>query len=207
MGQSDFFKKENNPIVKTLKLMIKYESENRLSLKIFDANNTRFEIPDKEPFPENDSGYPSKIYHKDQSGFSVTITRKPFSVTIVRKATKEIIFDTTNSVLIYSHRFIELETKIPTPFLIGMGERNYKSKLEKGVYTLWSRDIYKEVEDGMGGHNTYGVHPVYLMREKTGNFHMVFLRNSNALDFTVSEGSVNYKIVIMKFNYFSFFKN
>ena len=66
-----------------------------------------------------------------------------------------------------------------------MGERNYKSKLDEGTFTLWARDALKVIENGTSGHNTYSYHPVYLRKELSNYFHITFLRTSNAMDFTV----------------------
>ena len=47
------------------------------------------------------------------------------------------------------------------------------------------------------GRQTYGQHPMYLMREKSGNYHVVFLRNSHAMDIQVKNGkkTLKYKLV------------
>jgi hypothetical protein len=44
-----------------------------------------------------------------------------------------------------------------------------------------------EYDDGTEGRQTYGSHPLYLVKEKTGNFDLVFFRNSNAMDIIVDE--------------------
>lgn len=63
---------------------------------------------------------------------------------------------------------------------------------------MWAKDALKEIEDGnstVGGHNSYGYHPVYLRKEQSNNFHIVYLRSSSALDFTIGQNYVNYKLV------------
>ncbi len=44
-----------------------------------------------------------------------------------------------------------------------MGERNFGFRLKEGVYTLWAKDALKEIEDGLGGHNTYGLKKFYII--------------------------------------------
>lgn len=48
-----------------------------------------------------------------------------------------------------------------------------------------------DIDDGQSGHNTYGHHPMYLAREKSNKFHIVYFRNSNAMDIIVDENENN----------------
>ena len=62
-----------------------------------------------------------------------------------------------------------------TSNFFGMGERTTTFRLKSGIYTLYNKDLYGEVEDGKGkGKNRYGSHPMYLMREKSGNYHITY---------------------------------
>jgi hypothetical protein len=76
---------------------------------------------------------------------------------------------------------------MPSPYIFGMGERNTKSlRLKEGEYTLYGRDDPSLVETNTKGNNVYGSHPVYLMREKSSNYHIVFMKNSAAMDVSIS---------------------
>ncbi len=67
-----------------------------------------------------------------------------------------------------------------------MGERNARFRLGNGIYTIWNRDRPGEIEDGKRpGKNTYGSYPIYLNREQSGNYHISYLRNVNAMDFMI----------------------
>ncbi len=65
-----------------------------------------------------------------------------------------------------------------------------------------------EYDDGTKGENTYGHHPLYLTREKSNKFHIVFFRNSNAMDIVIDEvddqKTLTYKTVggVLDFKFF-----
>jgi len=45
-----------------------------------------------------------------------------------------------------------------------------------------------EVETGKeSGHNIYGSHPIYLVKEQSGKYHVVFMLNSCPMDVIVGE--------------------
>lgn len=48
-------------------------------------------------------------------------------------------------------------------------------------------DSPEEYDDGTIGKNTYGLHPLYLNKEKSNNFHIVYFRNSNSMDIVIDE--------------------
>lgn len=51
---------------------------------------------------------------------------------------------------------------------------------------MFNRDRPGQIDDGKKpGKNTYGSHTLYLNREKSKNYHIVYLRNSNAMDFII----------------------
>ena len=65
-------------------------------------------------------------------------------------------------------------------------------------------------DDGTIGKNTYGHHPLYLNKEKSNKFNLVFFRNSNAMDVTIDhkekfyDKTITYKTVggIIDFRFF-----
>lgn len=109
-----------------------------------------------------------------------TYTTNPFTFTVTRRSTGEILFDTTSSPLIFERQFLWLRTRLPeSPSIYGLGEHTDSFRLPTQGYTrtLWARDA--------GGvpyrSNLYGSHPVYFEHRKTGT-HGVFLANSNGMD-------------------------
>lgn len=85
--------------------------------------------------------------------------------------------------MVYSDLYLEISTKLPTQYIFGLGERNSDSlRLQKGSYTLYGRDEPILKETNKLGNNVYGSHPMYLMRENSGKFHVVFYKYSGGID-------------------------
>ena len=133
----------------------------------------------------------------------MTYKDKPFSFTVRRNSTNETIFSTENSSLILSEYYLEISNyAVPSLHIYGFGERNGFLEMENSINTIWAIDQGENYDDGTSGHNTYGHHPLYLTREKSAKFDLVFFRNSNAMDIIVGEldelypGGKNYKKTI-----------
>jgi len=192
---SETMYKRNSKIIKTLHMIVSYHDRSTFRIKILDHENTRWEIPETFPFPHFKS---QQLISKDRGDCRVEVKPNPFSFVVTRKSTEEILFDTRNKQFIYTDLYIELSTILPTAQVYGFGERNYKFKLSPGTFTIWGRDDPKLLEDGSGreGKNTYSHHPVGLMRERSGNFFLTLMRNSNAMDVIVHNSpSLTYKMV------------
>jgi len=197
MNQSTHYVKASSEISRHLNISIVCENQNTLEVIIKDHNKSTHQIPFKEPFPHKELlNFTSSNFSHDRLPYSIDVRTEPLAIRIVRKQTNETIFDTSGENFIVSKQYLQIGTKIPTPYIFGMGERNFQYRLKNGIYTLYARDEVGDIETGeTPGHNTYGVHPMYLMKEKSGNYHVVYLRSSNPMDFTIKNKSVNYKIV------------
>ena len=69
-------------------------------------------------------------------------------------------------------------------------------KLKQGRYTLNAKDQLYQIEDGVsGGKGVYSSHPVYLVREKSGNFNVVFYKNPTPTDVIISQNQIEFKSV------------
>ncbi len=213
-----------SPIIENLKIIILFSDKSNFDIKILDDQNKRYEIPSRIPFPKDSTlnascrSIDTALFNKpentksnfliflnkteekfefDQADllYKITLIKKPFAIQVVRKSTGESIYNTINSSFIFTDKYIEIQNKIRTDFIMGFGERNFKSKLDVGdIYTSWSRDEPNEIEDGWPpGKNTYSYHPMYLAKEASGNFNIGFLRISNAFDLLLMNDS--FKIV------------
>jgi len=181
-GTDRYYKYPINPIVQQLQAEIFFQADNELRVLIKDSQNLRWEIPQKDPYPhDKDTHY---IYNQKTVIYKVKIQTKPFAFRIIRVATKEVLFNTQYFNLIFSDRYLEFSSSLPTENIFGIGERVFKLKLEiPGLYTIWNRDLPSQLDDAeKGALNTYGLHPLYLMRENSGHFHLIYLRNSNGMD-------------------------
>lgn len=121
----------------------------------------------------------------DSSNIKFEYEEEPFSFSIKRADTDEVLFDTSAAALIFESQYLRLRTSLPDdPYLYGLGEHNDPMRLNTTEYvrTLWNQDSY-----GIpGGANLYGAHPVYLEHRETGTHGVLFL-NSNGMDVIIDK--------------------
>lgn len=180
-GNETFYVNDDNPIIKTLKLTLSFQTPSQLRFTLRSFTSSRYEIPEEYPYPHDEKNYthplPTSFLYK------IDLDEENFNLKIRRKTTNELIFDTSDLFFIFSDRYLEISSKLETEYIFGLGERVHNFKLNfPGRYTIWNRDLPKVVDEGEGAQNTYGLHPMYLLRENGGKFHIVYLRNSNGMD-------------------------
>jgi len=154
----------------------KFETASRLRVKIYDADNKRYEVP--VPTPD--------VTSKEQNPtYDVTYSNFPFGFAVTRKSTNSVIFDTRVGGFTFSDQFLQISSLLPSEHIYGLGEHVMGLKLDTKwtKLSLYSIDgVTKEKLLPTGGVNLYGVHPFYLNMENYGNANAVFLKNSNAMD-------------------------
>ncbi|KDQ16377.1 glycoside hydrolase family 31 protein [Botryobasidium botryosum FD-172 SS1] len=167
-----------------LKLSVVYEESSRIHVKIADWDEKRYQVPESVLPRPTSSNVPSS-----EAAIQFRYTLSPFSFSIVRAGTDEVLFDTASYPLVFEPQFLRLKTKLPrNPNIYGLGEHTGSFRLQTAhnTRTLWSRDAFGVPEDT----NLYGNHPVYYEHRTTGT-HGVFLLNSNGMDIKLSEGKEN----------------
>ncbi|KAK2762250.1 hypothetical protein FQN54_001260 [Arachnomyces sp. PD_36] len=175
--------------IEHLKLKVEYESENRLHVNIYDADELVYQVPESV-FPRPGSnGKGSKAVSQIRFEFEAN----PFSFAVIRDGADEPLFDTAGSPLIFQSQYLNLRTSLPEdPNIYGLGESTDAFKLNTTDYTrtLWNRDAYGTPP----GTNLYGAHPLYLDHRLEGGDHGVFLLNSNGMDIKMdkSDAGENY---------------
>ena len=179
-------------LVKKLDMIVSFHDDKTFRVKIIDFDNARWEIPERSPFPHFAS---QETISMEDGCCNIQVQEIPFSFTITRKDTAQVIFDTKDKLFVYSDLYIELSTSLPTSNVYGFGERNFRFQLSSGTYTIWGRDDPKILEDGRGGSNTYSHQPIGLMRDLRGDFFLTLMRNSNAMDVIISGPKLTYKMV------------
>jgi len=185
-----------------LNITIKCYSANHYQVKIKDADNQRWEIPEQHPYPFVENPKPCNFKETD---IEFSIQQNPFSIKITRKSTGESILDTKNKPLVFSKYYIEVTNHLSSFDFFGLGQRLYKLQMGPGNYTIWPKDNFADIETGESGHNTYGQQPLYLMREPSGNYHIVLLRNSNAMEIQIRKNrTLKYQVTggILDFHIF-----
>ncbi|KAJ4356810.1 uncharacterized protein N0V89_004847 [Didymosphaeria variabile] len=163
----------------SLKLEVEYQTENRLHVKIYDADEQVYQVPESVfPRPGSDD------CEAEESALAFQWMEKPFSFRVVRKSTNETLFDTSAASLVFESQYLRLRTSLPdAPHLYGLGEHTDPFQLNTTNYTrtMWNRDAYGVP----GGTNLYGHHPIYFDHRGSSGTHGVFLLSSNGMDIKI----------------------
>lgn len=158
-----------------LEVLLIFESEQTLRVKIIDPNNSRYEVPSlnrtQKSRPKNDTDY------------QIFINENPFGIKIFRKSTGKIIIDTSVAPLIYSDQYIEFSTTLTNSYFYGLGEHRDSLAHETNWnrYTFWNRDISPSLNT-----NLYGTHPFYMTVDRNGDAMGFYFHNSNAMEVLVT---------------------
>ncbi|KFA81979.1 hypothetical protein S40288_04394 [Stachybotrys chartarum IBT 40288] len=167
--------------LRELDLLVTYETDNRLHVKIEDINEHVYQVPESV-FPR-----PSGSSSSDTSQLRFEYTESPFSFSVVRAESGEVLFDTSAATFIFESQYLRLRTSLPeNPYLYGLGEHSDPLRLRTSNYvrTLWNQDSFGIPENS----NLYGAHPFYIEHRDTGS-HGVFLLNSNGMDVLINSTS------------------
>ncbi|KAK2751040.1 hypothetical protein FQN57_000115 [Myotisia sp. PD_48] len=196
-----------------LKLRVEYQSHSRLHVSIYDAKKEVYQIP-KSVFPRPSSkhqkNHMKQKKHKKQKKLKNLKAREkpalkfsyksdPFSFSIVRRSTNEVLFDTSGSNLIFQSQYLNLRTFLPAePNLYGLGEHSDQLRLstKNNTRTLWNRDAFAIPP----GSNLYGSHPVYFDHRGEQGTHGVFLLNSNGMDIKIGNDQDNTDKKYLEYN-------
>ena len=110
--------------------------------------------------------------HGDPFGFELQSTRTENNVYV----------HTNSSDFVMSDKFMQLDLQVPTQRIYGFGERTREFTLGEGTWTMWANGrSAAQYDDGMGGKQTYGVHPFALVQTAVkGEFMGIYFRNTNA---------------------------
>ncbi|KAJ4477621.1 alpha-glucosidase [Lentinula lateritia] len=180
--------------LKSLSLAVVYETENRIHVKIMDANGSRYEVPESV-LPRPNATFGGSI---SSAAIQFNYTTSPFSFTIYRTSTSEVLFTTASHPLIFEPQYLRVKTVLPpNANIYGLGEHSDSFRLPtfNTTRTLWSRDAY-EIPTGT---NLYGNHPIYFEHRTTGT-HGVFLLNSNGMDIKINDTESTDGSVTLEYN-------
>ncbi|QRV92350.1 glycoside hydrolase family 31 protein [Ceratobasidium sp. AG-Ba] len=173
--------------IQQLKLQVTYEDKSRIHVKIGDSAGKRYEVPE-EVFPR-----PISKVTASSADIEFKYVANPFSFSVSRKKTGEVLFDTKGSTLVFEEQYLRLKTAVPNNANIyGLGEHTNTFRLDPSntTRTIWNRDAYGIAP----GTNLYGAHPVYFEHRSTGT-HAVLLLNSNGMDIKLRPGSLEYNTI------------
>ncbi|PYH92544.1 alpha-glucosidase [Aspergillus ellipticus CBS 707.79] len=164
--------------LKNLKLLVEYQTDQRLHVLIYDADEQVYQVPEVALARVESSEVAS-----NKSALSFDYEEEPFSFTISRD--DEVLFNTSASSLVFQSEYLRLRTWLPEdPYLYGLGEHSDPMRLPTDNYTrtMWNRDAYTTPNRT----NLYGTHPVYYDHRGEAGTHGVFFLNSNGMDIKIN---------------------
>ncbi|RGB31468.1 glycosyl hydrolases family 31 protein [Rhizophagus diaphanus] len=184
-----------------LKLLVEYETKDRLHVKLYDPNEQRFEIPEEfVPIPASEPITDDMLY-------TFVYNESPFTFSVARTSTGEKIIDTNvpgMNTLVFEDQYMEISFKLPQdPFIYGLGEvvDTLRRNPRGTFHTIWTRDAATPIAE-----NIYGAQPFY-MEMRNGTAHGVFLRNSNGMDIAITPGNpakLNWRVIGGVFDFYIF---
>ncbi|XP_074281738.1 alpha-glucosidase-like [Silene latifolia] len=201
------------PDVQFLRLTASFEEDDRLRIRITDANTTRWELPDsilpRPPPPSNQHPPTTTNYHTTATTTTTLTTpntdllftlhhKTLFSFTITRKSTNDTLFNTTSTPLVFKPQYLQFSSSLPVHLahLYGLGEHTKPTfqLAHNQTLTIWNADIAAFNTDL----NLYGSHPFYMDVRSgpvKGMTHGVLLLNSNGMDIEYTGDQITYKVI------------
>ncbi|CAG2168009.1 unnamed protein product [Oppiella nova] len=166
-----------------LKTEVTYLTENILRVKIFDANNKRYEVPIQSNFPLLQQ--PLHKIDENLRKYKFNLNKTDFGFDIERKSTSTKILDTSIGGLVFSDQFIQIASYLPSNNVYGLGENTHPSLRHNLNYKTWPLFTKDNAPNSLEEKNNYGQHPFYTVLESNGNSHGILLLNSNAMEYTL----------------------
>lgn len=172
--------------IKNLKIDITLESADALRIRITDADNERWEIPESVVSRSHATSKPSSLNYK------FSYSESPFAFEVTRVSDGVSLFEMDNS-FIFKDQYIELSTIInqnAKTFGLGESTRMNHALTSGTTYTGWALD---QAALSMNK-NLYGSLPFY-MQMLDGSAHGAMLFNSNGMDVTLKDTSLTFKTI------------
>ncbi|UXI17491.1 hemicentin-1-like [Sarcoptes scabiei] len=183
--------------IENVKIDIFELNDNTVRIKITDLEKIRYEVPVPELNIPLDSLQSNRLYTIDLNGNVLSVRRV---------ASSKAIFETNLAQLIFANQFLQLNTKLPSDFIYGLGEHRdtFRKATNWKRYTMLNRD-----QIPLPNYPLYGSHPFYLTVEEDHPRKFasgVFLFNSNPMDIiTQPQPSITFRTIGGILDFFLFF--
>ena len=197
----------NIKLIEYLEISLDIEYNNFLHLKIKDALDKRWEVPENDVLDKNylenknknkislsqnltsveSSLFNIELFSSSNNNTNNSMINEDFSFKITNNKNLEFYSFTTTRNFLYSDTYINFESKLTSDNIYGFGERTHDFKLDNRLYTIWPYDCGgTQYDDGYGGMNEYSHQPIGLHKTKYENLWLglVFL-NTNAQDILI----------------------
>uniref|UniRef100_G3UKI1 Sucrase-isomaltase n=1 Tax=Loxodonta africana TaxID=9785 RepID=G3UKI1_LOXAF len=150
------------------------QTPNRFRFKITDLNKSRYEVPHQ--YLKSFTGPATS-----EALYDVIVNETPFSIQVIRKSNKNILFDSSIGPLVYADQYLQISTRLPSEYIYGIGEHNHKRFRHDLYWKTWP--IFTRDQTPADYTNRTGHHTFFMCIEDTsGRSFGVFLMNSNAME-------------------------
>lgn len=150
-------------------------------MKIYDAGLQVYQIQESVLPRPSSKGVPAS-----DSKLQFDLTENPFTFSISRTDSDEVLFNTNGSNLVFESQYLYLRTQLPKdPNLYGLGEHSDSFRLGTKDYrrTFWNAESPFIPRKS----NLYGSHPNYLEHRGKSGSHGVALLSSNGMDINIDQ--------------------
>ena len=201
---------EKIKLIENLNITLDLEYGKFVHLKIKDASEKRWEVPEidvlNKEYLKNKNKYRISLSQNltklELLSFNIELlyndnnnnnSNNEFSFKLTNKNNSEFYYFTTSKNFLYSDTYINFESKLTSDNIYGFGERTHDFKLDDGTYTIWPHDCGGTTYDyGNGGNNQYSHQPIGLHKTKYQNLWLGFVfLNTNAQDVVIKSNNQN----------------
>uniref|UniRef100_G3U1B0 Sucrase-isomaltase n=1 Tax=Loxodonta africana TaxID=9785 RepID=G3U1B0_LOXAF len=151
------------------------QTPNRFRFKITDLNKSRYEVPHQ--YLKSFTGPATS-----EALYDVIVNETPFSIQVIRKSNKNILFDSSIGPLVYADQYLQISTRLPSEYIYGIGEHNHKRFRHDLYWKTWP--IFTRDQTPADIHDLFASNHTFFMciEDTSGRSFGVFLMNSNAME-------------------------
>ena len=166
----------NNPIIKNVSFEFGQADYNTAYVRLTDGEKERYSPP--EEFV-NKPGAKANM-RLDMCGFE--LINDPFGFQYKSYIDNEVVLSTKDSAFVMMDKYLQMDINLPSRRIYGFGERVKSFALGEGTWTMWASGNANKTDNGMGGQQSFGVHPFALVQTAVKTEYLgIYFRNTNAM--------------------------